>query len=88
MYPTGDRDPLPENEEDEDMLPEVTDFGRLGRPSCDACDPSEGRNLLSAEKGEEERNELCKTMIIKKCPIPVLLTLFSRHLSSNEKTRV
>lgn len=55
MYPTGDRDPLPEDEDDEDMLAEPTDFGRLGRPSCDACDPSKGWNLLSAEEGEGAR---------------------------------
>lgn len=66
MYPTGGRDPLPEDEEDEDVLPEPTDFGRLGRPSCDACDTSLGRNLVSAERGqrvEEETGKFCNGTI-------------------------
>lgn len=64
MNPTLDRDPLPEDEEDEDVLPEPTDFGRLGRPCCDACDSSQGRNLLSAER--EEKKKQISSVINKK----------------------
>lgn len=69
MYPPMDRDPLPEDEDDEDVLPEPTDLGRRGTPSCDACDASLGRNLLSAERGEEETQELCHRTIKLSCSL-------------------
>lgn len=61
MYPTGDRDPRPEDEEDDELLPEPTDFGRPpGRTSCEPCDPTEGSTLLSA--GGTVQNKLDNTI--------------------------
>ena len=51
MYPTGDREPLPEDEEEDALLPEPTDFGRPpGMPSCEPCEVAEDSTLLSAER--------------------------------------
>lgn len=51
MYPTGEREPLPEDEEEDKLLPEPTDVGRPpGRPSCEPSDdPTEDNTLFSAE---------------------------------------
>lgn len=49
-YPTGDREPLPEDEEEDEVLPEPTDLGRPPRrPSCEPRDPTEDSTLFSAE---------------------------------------
>lgn len=53
-YPRGDREPLPEDEEDDEMLPEPTDFGRPSRrTSCEPRDPTEDSTLFSAETRRE-----------------------------------
>lgn len=54
-YPTGDREPRPEEEEDEELLPEPTDVGRpAGSSPCDPCDLTEDSSLASAQsKGNE-----------------------------------
>lgn len=78
-------DPLPEDEDDEDVLPELTNLGRVVIPSCIDWDPSEGRNLLSAEKREEESEKLCRHHArFLTHPRPVMLEQLSRQLSRNE----
>lgn len=54
-YPTGDREPLPEDEEEDELLPEPTDFGRPpARPSCEPRDPTEDSTLFSAGTRREQ----------------------------------
>lgn len=52
-YPTGDREPMPEDEEEEELLPESRDLGRPpGSPSSTPrADPAEESSLLSAGTG-------------------------------------
>lgn len=81
MYPTGDRDPRPEDEEDDEVLPEPTDFGRPpGRTSCEPGDPTGGSTLLSV--GGTVQNKLDNTtkslqtlLFLCVCVIPSRLLL-------------
>lgn len=59
-YLTGDREPIPEDEEDEEMLPEPRDLGQPpGWPSSKPCDdPAEQSSLMSAGTGRIMKNKL------------------------------